>query len=99
MLLLERDAQNRRSCVIANSPQSQHLFPPRRKFASVFCDDLLRGLLLVALATVIADAAPPPLHFLSGRRGEGGAMGRAREIPIVSAYDRGDASALPRDRG
>src|SRR5437773_9933419 len=97
MLLLERDAQNRRSWVIANSPQSQHLSPPRRKFASVFCDDLLRGLLQVARAAVITKAGPQPQHFLFRRSGERVEIGEAFEKPFVIGNPRGDTRLLQHD--
>ena len=63
VLLVECDAENCGGRVFANSGKRQDFFARAREFAAVPGDDLLRGVLQIARAAVIAQSGPQAQDF------------------------------------
>src|SRR6202521_2538520 len=91
------NAEDRSRSVVADAGEREGPVEVSRKFSTVFCDDLLRGLLQIACAAVITEPRPQSQDFFLRSLGESADIRETREESFVIRDHRCHARLLEHD--
>ena len=93
----EADRADRAGGVVTDSGERTDILVSAREFAAVFCHDLLRGLLQIASAAVIAEPLPELHQHIMTASGERSDIRQRRQKPRIIWLDGLHSGLLEHD--